>query len=92
MGVQIRTCMVKPVDPLLRHRLHAFDGPNVVGLAIVVPCVDFDKVHHGSVPDRAFPALGEEPVVASVDEVLVIRILAVVLFVTNFDVNFNRRS
>ena len=75
--------MIKPVDPLLRHRLDACDRANVVGFAIVVPGINLYEVYLCPVLDQLFPALGEEPVVASVDEVLIIRLRAVVLKVAS---------
>lgn len=73
------TCVVEAIDPLLGHRLDAFYGPDVVRLAIVVPCVDLHEVHCTAILNQAFPALREQPVVSSVDEILVVCICAIVL-------------
>ena len=62
--------MVKSVHPLLRHRLHALNGTDVVGFPVVVPGVDFDEVDLSAVGDEVLPTFGEEPVVPAPDEVL----------------------
>ena len=50
--------------------MYPFNWSYVVRLAVVVPSVDFDKVDDGAVGDEGFPAVGEEPVVWTPDEVL----------------------
>ena len=75
----MRTRVVETVYPRLRHRLDTFDRTDVVRLAKVVPGVDLDKVDHAPVCDERFPPLGQQPVVAAVDEVLVVCLRAVML-------------
>lgn len=71
--------MIETVHPSLRHWLHAFDGSNIVGLAVVVPGDDLGEGDLGAILDEEFPALGEEPVVAAVHEVFVVCLRTVVL-------------
>ena len=71
--------VVKAVDPRLRHGLDAVDGAEVVRLAVVVPGEDLGERDERAVLDEHLPALREEPVVAAVDEVLVVCVFAVVL-------------
>lgn len=71
--------MIKPVDPLVRHGLHTLDGPDIVRLAVVVPRVDLDECDGVAVRDELFEARRDQPVVAAVDEVLVVCARAVVL-------------
>ena len=71
--------MVEPVHPLLGHRLHARDGPDVVRLSKVVPGDDLSERDGAPVLHEHLPPLREEPVVAAVDEVLVECVRTVVL-------------
>ena len=48
-------------------------------LAVVVPGDDLGEGDLRAVFDKKFPALCEEPVVAAVDEVLVVRLRTIVL-------------
>jgi hypothetical protein len=50
-----------------------------VRLAIVVPGVNLDEWNNVAVLDEQLPALREEPIIAAVNEVLVVRVRAVVL-------------
>ena len=71
--------MVEPVHPCVGAGLRAVDRTNVVRFAIVVPGDDLGEGNRRAVLDEQLPPRREEPVVAAVDPVLVVRVLAVVL-------------
>lgn len=73
------TLVVKAIHPRLRHGLLALDRADVVRFAVVIPSIHFDERDRVTMLDEEFPAFGQEPVVASVYEVLVIRVRTVVL-------------
>jgi hypothetical protein len=53
-----QTCMSKPVDPSLRHRLGAFDRSDVVRFSIVVPSQDLGNIDGCTVLDKEPPPFG----------------------------------
>ena len=71
--------MVEPVHPRVRAGLRPVDGADVVRFAVVVPGDDLSEGNRRAVLDEQLPPRREEPVVAAVDPVLVVRVLAVVL-------------
>lgn len=60
--------MVHPVGPGLTIRLVALDRPNVVRLAIIVPCQDLDDVELVPGVKDGFPALGVQMLIRQKDE------------------------
>ena len=63
----------------MRHWLHAVNRSDVMRFAVVIPGDDLGERDLGAVFDKKFPALCEEPVVAAVNEVLVVCLRAVML-------------
>ena len=71
--------MIEPVHPPLGHRLNAEDRADIVRLAEVVPGDDLREWDGGAILYEHLPALRDEPVVSTVDPVLVVRVRTVVL-------------
>ncbi len=60
--------MVHPVGPGFTVRLSAFDRPDVMRFAIVVPSVDFDNVELVTRVNKRLPSPGVEVLVAKIYE------------------------
>ena len=71
--------MIEPVHPRVRAGLRPVDGADVVRFAVVVPSDDLGEGNRRAVLDEQLPPRREEPVVAAVDPVLIVRVLSVVL-------------
>ena len=63
--------VLKAIDPGLAARLVARNGPDVVGLAIVVPGDDLDNIELVTLFNDGLPTPSVEVVVREVDELLV---------------------
>ena len=63
--------MLKAIDPGLAARLVARNGPDVVGLAIVIPGDDLDNIELVTLFNDGLPTPSVEVVVREVDELLV---------------------
>lgn len=49
------TSVVHAIDPCLRIRLGAMNGSDVVGFAVVVPCINLDEIEHVAVGNDVLP-------------------------------------
>jgi len=63
--------MIVPIHPSLRVRLSSFDRSDVRRLSVVVPSQGLDQIELVPVGDESFPSRSVEPIVRSVDPVLV---------------------
>jgi hypothetical protein len=82
--------MIHSICPTLRVGLIGSDRTNVVGFSVIVPCDYLEHVDLGSHGNNLFHPRSYEPVVTSIDPVLVVAVDTVVLLVNMVQVRIRQ--